>query len=289
MIALCLAATLHLAFPQAQRVAIHGTRVVAVSASGRGIFIEGGKIAGSFDAGDNPLSVAFAGEDLVIAHHERKYLTLHRAPLFAPVQIPVEVTPHTHFAAVADLDGDGKPDIILNDMGGKRVVVLWGPDFKTSLAAATGSKGYAYENVAVAGDRVYVPCWPQAQVAVLRAHGRELRQERLIDLPNPAFFVSADASAVVTYSGMIADATRDGLVMLGSGKSLDAGRAPVRVASYGGQLAITALGGTVKLFPQGRTLEVPGVQDAALGDLDGDGQPDLVVAAGDEITLFLSR
>jgi hypothetical protein len=108
-------------------------------------------------------------------------------------------------------------------------------------------------------------------------------------LTNPAFYVAADSSAVATYSGSIADSTRDGLVILATGKRLEAGTAPVRVASYGGLLAVAALGGTVKTFPDGHTLEIPGVQDVALGDLDGDGTPDLAIAAGDEVILFLSH
>ncbi|MFN2547387.1 MAG: FG-GAP repeat protein [Myxococcales bacterium] len=286
MILLLLAATLHVPFPQALRVAVSGQQVFAASASGQGAVIRDGKIVQTFEAGDNPSSIAVMGGDVVIAHHERKYITIHRAPSFAPRQIPVDVTPHTHFAAAGDVDGDGKPDIAVNDMGGKRVVVLWGPDFTQTTAALTGSKGHAYENVAIVGRRLYVPCWPQSQVAVLHAHGREITQEKLIELPNPAFFVAGDV-AVVTYSGSSSDTSRDGLVMLGSGKVLDAGRSPVRVVALNGVVATAALGGTVKYGD--RTLDVPHAEDIALGDLDGDGKPDLAIAAGDEIILVTTR
>ena len=37
------------------------------------------------------------------------------------------------------------------------------------------------------------------------------------------------------------------------------------------------------------TVEVPHPEDVALGDLDGDGRPDLAIAAGDEIILFMTR
>src|SRR5205823_13187476 len=82
-------------FPQAVRVTIAGRQVFAVSAAGKGAVISGGKIGASFDAGDNPTNIAPMGGDLVIAHHERKYITVHRAPSWAPRQIPVDVTPHT--------------------------------------------------------------------------------------------------------------------------------------------------------------------------------------------------
>ena len=85
----------------------------------------------------------------------------------------------------------------------------------------------------------------------------------------------------------ISDSSRDGLVLLDSGKVLDAGRAPVRVAALNGLVATAALGGTVKAGDF--TVEVPHSEDVALGDLDGDGKPDLAIAAGDEIILFMTR
>ena len=280
------AAVLHVAFPQATHVGISGGQVFAVSASGKGAVIAGGKIVKTFDAGDNPTNIAFLGKDLVIAHHERKYVTVHRAPGYEPRQIPVDVTPHTHFAAAGDLDGDGNPDIVVNDMRGKRVIVLWGPDFTQTTAAPTGSKGYAYENVGIEGRRLYVPCWPQSEVAVLKVTGRQIAQERLIELSNPAFFVAGGA-AVVTYSGSWPGPARDGVVLLDSGRRYEAGEATVRVAALDGLVAVVSLAGSVKLGD--RTIPAPHAQDVALGDLDGDGKPDLAIAAGDEVILHLSR
>ena len=92
---------------------------------------------------------------------------------------------------------------------------------------------------------------------------------------------------MTTYSGSIAEPSRDGVVILATGASLQAGHAPVRVASMGGVLAVAALGGTVKYGDA--TLEVPHPQDVALGDLDGDGEPDLAVAAENEVRIFLTR
>lgn len=286
MIALLLGATVHVAFPGALRVGIAGGQVFAASATGKGAVIAGGKIVRTFDAGDNPNSIAFLGKDLVISHHERKYVTIHRAPAYEPRQIAVDVTPHTHFAATGDLDGDGNLDIAVNDMRGKRVLVLWGPDFAKTTVAPTGSNGLAYENVAIVGNRLYVPCWPQSEVAVLQANGRQIAPERLISLPNPAFFVAGDV-AVVTYSGSTSDTSRDGLVMLASGKTGEAGRSPVRVVALDGVVAAAAAGGTVKFGDQ--TLAIAHPEDVALGDLDGDGKPDLAVAAGDEVILVTTR
>ena len=317
-------------FPDAARVAIVGRDVVAISGSGKGqVLVGDGKghfqPGARFEAGDNIASLAVADldgdgkPDLVVANHERKYLTVLFGPLYAKSrQVPLEVTPHAHFAAVADLDGDGKPDLVANDMGGKRVVVLWGNgdgSFTGSTAVGTGSKGYAYINVAFAAGRLFVPTWPQAQLAVLRAQKRELRQEALLELPNPSFFaVAADFDgdgvpdvAVATYSGNTADATRDGIVFFSGGhapgKLYPSGRSPTALAAgdvdgdgladlavcnQGGDTVTVLLGGRAGLR-EGATLAAPHPQGVALGDLDGDGKADLAVAAQDEVIVFLTR
>src|SRR5260221_4125485 len=190
--------------PGASAVAIAAGRLIAASDDGKGAVFEVRKGSlhqvSSFAAGPHASKIAVADlngdgkPDLVISNHEQKFVTVLLGPGYAkPAQVSVEVTPHVHSAAIADLDGDGKPDLAIHDMGGRPVVVLWGNGdgtFSGSAAAATGSKGYAYNNVAVSGGLLFVPNWPQPQLAVLRAEKRTLVQEALLELPNPAFFAA---------------------------------------------------------------------------------------------------
>ena len=117
-------------------------------------------------------------------------------------------------------------------------------------------------------SKIFAPTWPQPQLAVLRADKRVLSRVALLELPNPSFFAAVDDFdgdgkpdvAVVTYSGAIADPSRDGLVLFsggrGPGHGYPAGPAPISIAT---------------------------------GDVDGDGKADLAVATGDEVIVFLTR
>jgi len=164
---------------------------------------------------------------------------------------------------------------------------------------------------AVAGREIFVPSWPQPQLAVLRADGWKLSQVALLDLPNPSFFAAvADLDgdgkpdlAVATYYGSIPDSSRDGLVVFSAGRppgrSYAAGRAPISLATGDvdgdgiADLAVCDLGDAVTLLLGGRdglrpgaVLELKAPQSIAPADLDGDGTVDLT---GDEVIVFLTR
>jgi hypothetical protein len=295
--------------PGAARVAIVGGKAVPLP--------PGGKF------GVEPFGAAVLGRGLVIANHTQKQLTTV-SPDGSTRVVPLPIEPHAHSVAAADLDGDGQLDLVVNDMGGRRAVVLWGPRFEATTAVPSGSKGHAYLNVAAAdldGDGkpdLAIADWPRSEVSVLiNAGGRAFRAPRVIELPNPAFYVvAADFDgdgkadlAVATYSGSSADPSRDGLVFLkGDGRggfarpvNLPAGPAPTMLAVGDvdgdgvADLAVCEQGGkqvTVH-FNRLRSTEVVHTQASptsiALGDLDGDGKADLAVATGDAVELFLTK
>jgi hypothetical protein len=294
--------------------------VVALSSSGKVTVAHGWPMdtvvvhLGEGDVGMEPFGIAPFGDDLAIANHTRKTIALFRSGQ----KIEVDVEPHAHSVTAADFDGDGQPDLAVNDMAGRRALILWGPDFSKTTAAPSGSKGFAYLNVAAAdfdGDGkpdLAIADWPQSEVSVLLNAGhRTFSAPTLLPLSNPAFYVVAgdldgDGKAdlaVAMFGGAIADSSRDGLAFLkGDGHGgfakpqlLESGPGPTMLALANGVLAVCDQGGQQVLVYSNRlqNKEVVRTQGKptgiALGDLDGDGKPDLAVATGDAVEIFLTR
>lgn len=322
--------------PGAAQVAILGKQIVAL-ADGKATYLRAdasGKFVAqeTVAAGAQPLGTAVGDfgdgkPGLAIGDHNQKQITLLLGGRARAV--PAEVTPHAHHLAAADFDGDGHLDLALQDMGGRRALILWGPSFEQSTAAGTGSSGHAYFNLAAAdfdGDGapdLAVACWPRGEVSVLLGDGpkkRGFHRGPLLQLENPAFFVAAadfdgdgkQDLAVATFSGSEGDLSRDGIALfrgdghgafakpslfasgpgptrLAAGDFNGDGIADLAVGNQGAAQVTLFLGGRGGLSPAPKVLLAHPAQGIAVGDLDGDGKADLVAATGDAIEIFLTK
>ena len=201
-------------FPRAARVAIVQRSIVVVGEGEGAVFVrEDGQFrkTSTFAADHAPSAVAVADlngdgrPDLAIANHERPYATVLLADgkggFAQGPRAQVEVRPHVHSVAAVDMDGDGKPDLVFNDMAGARVVWLRGKgdgSFGAPTNLPAGSKGHAYFNVQAAdldGDGkpdLVVPAHPSPEVAVLFGNGKRA----LLAAP-PAFATEARSKSIM--------------------------------------------------------------------------------------------
>jgi hypothetical protein len=243
-------------------------------------------------AGQNPTDITtgdFNGDgnlDLAIANHGVKLVTVLLGNgkgqfSFAPGSpFNVESNPHPHGIAVADFNGDKKPDLAIDSWAENKVLLLFGKGDGTfqmpGMKFDVGERPYQRLRTAdVNGDGnadIVTSNFDAASVSVLFSDGRGNFTRKDFPVPPDPFGIAiADLNgdqhpdiAISHYSGHGTDRSKNALsVLFGDGKgnfSLAKG-SPFSTGHYPGTLAA--------------------------GDLNGDGIADLVVPNYEDGTLTI--
>lgn len=260
-------------------------RVLILAGDGSGGF----RRAGEYGAGENPTGLAASdldgdGDvDLAAANHETDYLTLllnDGGGAFEPAPaspIRIEVAPHPHTVATADLDEDGRTDLLVDHRRAGGLLPLYGTDqggFEPAEVVVLG--GDPYRDVVVAdldGDGVLDLATPNERTVGLRLGRSGGGFGGLREL---------DASRVAPYGLATGDVNGDGVPDLAAS------------SGEGGEGAAVFLGdgtGGFRPAPGSPYPVTRGFSAIDVADLDGDGRDDLAVTSWDagEVVILYGR
>jgi hypothetical protein len=279
--------------------------------------------------------------DLAVANHESDYLTIltnQRGAHFAARQIQVHSKPHPHMVAAADFNGDHAMDLVTDSWGEGRLTLLLAsrPGAWQTPGTPIDAVRAPYVNVIAADfdadghvDLAYPNASPGSgsdTVCVLFGDGKggfqRSPQSPLRAGPAPFRIASGDVNndgrpdiVVTSYSGHIADTSKDGLTWIRNDGARQFTAFPERVVNgrgawtvgagdlngdgFADAAAIDAATNTVTLafgsragLRAGPSIEVmPEPHHLVLADLDGDGRSEILVAteARDELAIAAVR
>jgi hypothetical protein len=251
-----------------------------------------------FPAGNMPNDIAIADfnkdgiPDLAFANHDRKYLTVLTGDGkggFTPLKgspFSVKVRPHTHGIAVGDFNGDGNLDLVTDSWGDNQLAILFGNNqhgFNTTAKYINVGK-HPYQRIRVADlnndgkpDIVTTNLDGNNSTILLGDEKGNFHE------PEGSPFACGDSPFGVAIGDINGDGNPD-LAIINS---------PSITASNEGRDGLTILLGDGK----GKFMIMPGSpfttgrspSRIAIGDINGDGIPDIVVTnyRSNNITIFI--